>query len=700
MLARSPALCCTGLFVLLSTGCATTSGHSTTAHEVLPLRTLRLYESGVGYFERSGQLSGASMSLPVPAGQLDDALKSLVVIGADGKSRVEAVEFPSSVGRAMARALAGLPRDADAPVAYRDLLGSLRGGRVVVRSKSRGELTGRVIDVFPAPEPPDPPAGAPKPAPPAEPGFTLLLLGDAGQLDRLHSADVETVRALDPAFSSHLDAALDALAPHGSHDRALEVFAHASGPVTLGYVAETPVYRTTYRLVFAEGAHAVLQGWALVHNDTEETWSGVKIDLANGRPDSFLVPLAAPRYDRRELVAPDRALSTVPQLLDQTPDSIWGDNVDGEGIGLSGVGSGGSGSGFGSGSGRLSGGHTVSQPVVRGDDSLVVGNLAAIGNAPGVEAGALFVYSVPQPLDLAARSSALVPFLERTLTVNEITWLADLDAKPRSAAHLVNDSPQTIPAGPISFFAHGGFVGESTLDRLKPGTRAYIDYGDELDVLVKRKNAASHDEPQHITFADGHFVEHFLRTSTWTYELENRSGRPKPLYVELPIVVNSTVDGADRLEFDPKREKPVAIFALPPTRRADKPVKVVEGLVEYSTLSQLTAAKMEKLAAGLKGDDARAAGEIFHRLQEIEQTRAKELAAAASIATTEKDLERWRETLKAAGGEHGASAALVQRVVRLEDQLTTLRKQEEALKAEQETRETAAQAALQKLKST
>ncbi len=84
----------------------------------------------------------------------------------------------------------------------------------------------------------------------------------------------------------------------------------------------------------------------------------------------------------------------------------------------------------------------------------------------------------------------------------------------------------------------------------------------------------------------------------------------------------------------------------------------------------------------------------------MEQTQQKETSTQAAIATTEKDLARWRETLTAAGGEHGASAALVQRVVRLEDQLTALRKQEDTLKSEHETRTHAAEAALQKLKST
>ena len=51
----------------------------------LPLRTVRFYEVGVGYFERKGQLDGAStLTLPLPTSQLDDALKSLVVLSSDG----------------------------------------------------------------------------------------------------------------------------------------------------------------------------------------------------------------------------------------------------------------------------------------------------------------------------------------------------------------------------------------------------------------------------------------------------------------------------------------------------------------------------------------------------------------------------------------------------------------------------------------
>ena len=91
----------------LSTACATelaTPPHS----PILPLRSLRLYETGVGYFERAGAIQpGSPTSLPVPSGHLDDALKTLVVLGAAGQSRVHGLEWSSSISRGMARAARG-----------------------------------------------------------------------------------------------------------------------------------------------------------------------------------------------------------------------------------------------------------------------------------------------------------------------------------------------------------------------------------------------------------------------------------------------------------------------------------------------------------------------------------------------------------------------------------------------------------------
>ena len=117
--------------------------------EPLPLRTLRLYETGVGYFERSGTIGDKTVtSLPVPAGHLDDALKSLVVLNGGGGGQVTGVAFASSVTRATARARAGLPADGDQPIGFKDLLVSMKGEVVTVSMRREGAVAqGRIVEV-------------------------------------------------------------------------------------------------------------------------------------------------------------------------------------------------------------------------------------------------------------------------------------------------------------------------------------------------------------------------------------------------------------------------------------------------------------------------------------------------------------------------------------------------------------------------
>ena len=77
---------------------------------VLPLSRLRLYETGVGYFERRGRVKkGETVTLPVPTAHLDDALKTLVVLEGGTGAQVEGIAFASAVSQGMARAIAGLP---------------------------------------------------------------------------------------------------------------------------------------------------------------------------------------------------------------------------------------------------------------------------------------------------------------------------------------------------------------------------------------------------------------------------------------------------------------------------------------------------------------------------------------------------------------------------------------------------------------
>ncbi|MEQ9323593.1 MAG: hypothetical protein RIF41_30805, partial [Polyangiaceae bacterium] len=410
----------------------------------MPLRKVRLYETGVAYFEREGALA-KGISLPVPAGHLDDALKTLVVLSEDGDAAVDGVEFSSSVSRDMGLALAGLKgvvqgEGDDREIDYAHLLDSLEGAPVEVRAGGQ-RVRGRLVDVE------APPAAGHRICTTEDEKErcrvshhqTLTVITDGDEVRRFASNEIDGVKPTDPAFRSRLGSALDALSQRGAQtSRKLRVLAKSSKPVTLGYIAETPVWRSTYRLVLPSKGEEknVLQGWALLHNDTDEPWSQVKVELVNGRPDSFLYPLAAPRYARRQLVTPDRELSTVPQLLDKTVDNMWdplGESFGVGGLGLSGVGAGGGGRGEGIGLGSIG---TIGHGAGSGEGAsglLGVGNLAELATADGVEAAAMFRYALKRPIDLRAHGSALLPFLSAALDVTSIAYVESPGQTARTA---------------------------------------------------------------------------------------------------------------------------------------------------------------------------------------------------------------------------------------------------------------------------
>ena len=699
-----------------SLGCAARSSGPTTPHsEIVPLRTVRLYETGIGYFERSGR-AGTGASLPVPASHLDDALKSLVLLGGEGGGPVTALSFPSATSGTRARAMMGLPSGA-APIRFRDLLVSLKGERVIVTT-DKLERTGIVVDVVDEPvatsSTPSAKAVAEAPSsraaeePPQRVTF-LIVLGEAGELARERLDDVREVRPLDPSFASRLGGALHALSPrHALIRKDLSVLGGRTGAITFGYVAEAPVWRASYRVVLAaDGAKTVLQGFALVHNDTDEDWRDVKLELASGKPDSFLFPLAAPRYRHREVERPDDALSTLPQLGDTTADELYGEG--GPGLIEEGV-------GYGSGSGRLGGGHAVRSPSVRmgattlaegerlgQSDELVVGNLAPIAAATVSEETSLFIFRPDGPFALAARSSALVPILSREVTALPIVLFSRFGGDGRTAIRLVNTTGAALPAGTVAVYGGGGLMGESMFERLPAGESRLVTVGDEVDVLVREPVwPESKEETRRVTFDPKvGLVEHFLRTTEHVVELENRSNAPRTLWVSATIAKNGKITGADGVITDATVTTPHVVLDVPRKSKQTRTITFVEGLARTWSPSLVNHAQVSLLAAkpGLTGTEQAALREASELLAEEDAAKARAATAQTDMSVAVADLERLRELLRATGDKaQGTAQPLVRRVLEAEDRRAAADKRRDAAEKDARAKHEKALAARERLR--
>lgn len=70
----------------------------------------------------------------------------------------------------------------------------------------------------------------------------------------------------------------------------------------VGYLAETPLWRPSYRLVVGKGGSAILQAWGIVQNQSGEDWRDVEIALVAGAPIAFESTLGDPVIPRRPIV--------------------------------------------------------------------------------------------------------------------------------------------------------------------------------------------------------------------------------------------------------------------------------------------------------------------------------------------------------------------------------------------------------------
>jgi len=611
------------------------------AADRLPVTRVRIYETGVAWFEREGPVRG-STTLTVPQSHLDDALKSLVVLG--GGATVEAITFPAATSDRAARKLAGLPTDD--PASFGEALRALVGGPVAIRT-TRNRHQGTLLSVDEVPRV----GGAEGPERVLDPPtWALGVLTPEGGLLRVLTTDVTEVRSLAPDQQWRLEqaggsfAASRAQEPHG-----LNVDVKNAGTLALAYLAEAPVWRVTYRIV-ADEERAQLQAWALVHNDTDEDWSRVVVEVANGQPRSFLYPLAAPRYLRRPLETPDTAMSTVPQLAGITPDSLW-DEEDVEtlgGLSMSGSGLGVGGGGFG---GRLGG--VGSQPT------------ADLREAVPVDTPTQFVVRVAEPVDLPAHHSALVPLGMDDLTIERATAFGPRDNQARTAVWMANTTGRTLPEGVVSVLAGGGLSGETVLARTKPEERQMLLVGDELDVDLERRTAAQParvEQARYDAMSRTWTLEE-VRTERTTLSLRNRTGQPRAIWTAFRIGEGSTIEGALRTEVDPERGWTWAVTEAAPGPSTQE-LTVERRTSPTRNVATVTAGEYRDWASRELADAAvlrRAAG-IRERVAELDADRTE---VAGQIERLDEALARLREDLEAAEGSR-TTRALTRRVAGLE----------------------------------
>ncbi|HEY4320873.1 MAG TPA: hypothetical protein VGM77_06775 [Gemmatimonadales bacterium] len=491
-----------------------------TAHTDVPVKSVMLFSSGVGYFEHAGVVHGdGSAELRFKTAQINDILKSLVVQDFDG-GKVTTITYPSQ--DPISKTLRSFQVDITNNPDMASLLNQLRGARVTVQTPAE-HISGTILGVETRPRATDKGAVIETP--------TLNLLTGA----TIHSLELPAITALsldDPQLQDELTKALQALSQSRDQDKkpvTINFTGNGERHVRIGYLVETPIWKTSYRLMM-DGKSARLQGWAIVENQTESDWNNVSLSLVSGRPISFMMDLYQPLYVQRPVVVPDLYSGLRPQLYEGA-------------IATSTRG------------GRLAD-MTVTVPpravlvprdqvtsrqdyvdgVPVGAPSYGTAGQSVQSAATTSQLGELFQYAIAN-VTLARQKSAMIPIVTDTVGIERLSIYnaSVLRSNPLNGVRLKNSTGKHLQQGPITVLDKGAYAGDARIDDVPPGQERLLSYGIDLDLLVDNSKGTQTGAVVTARINKGALLIERKLVSSQDYQVDNKGSHDKTIIIEHPV---------------------------------------------------------------------------------------------------------------------------------------------------------------------
>ncbi|MEL7471841.1 MAG: hypothetical protein AAGK04_00870 [Planctomycetota bacterium] len=499
---------------------------------------ITIYRSGVASFERRGRVLGnAEVSMRFGASQINDVLKSMLVVDLDG-GRVEGVGYESR--DPLQRRLASFALDLSNNPSLFDLLKQLRGARVELETIG-GVIRGAVVGVESRPATTQNGNSESRPF--------VQVMTDDGAIKGVDLTGAQGFRILDERLAEEFRMALETIGErHDENTKAVDLRFRGQGEreVAVAYVQEAPIWKTSYRLVLPEpsegvgkSGEALLQGWALVENQTDEDWHDVQLSLVAGRPVSFTMDLYQPLYLSRPDVPVPVMANVGPQTYDGARLELDDAMGDASSIGLRQramklaapmPSAASEAADFASG---VSVGRGVSSQAVA--DSVT--SAATSGRV-----GEVVEYRLDNPVTIERQRSAMLPILANSIDARRVSIFSYGNAVPagQGASHpmrgveITNAEHAPLMAGPISVFDGERYAGDAQIDFVSGGEDRLLSYAVDLDISVSSETDAD-TIVEKLRIVNGAFERTQLRRDRVTHTFDsNDARRPRTIITEHP----------------------------------------------------------------------------------------------------------------------------------------------------------------------
>ena len=645
-----------GLLALAFSLALATTVRGRAADAPLPLESVVLFTSGVGYFQHAGEVTGdATVEMQFAADDVNDLLKSMVVLDRDGGAATVTYASRDPVTKTLGTFAVNLT---DNP-SLGDLLGRLRGQKVELDAAS--PVAGTIVGV----EKRRLEVGKDQTV---EKQFLTLLTSEG--LRTLALDAVTRIKLVDARLQGELEKALAVLALATDNEKkGVAIAFTGKGPrnVVVGYVQESPIWKTSYRLVLdgdAAATKARLQGWAIVENTTDADWRNVRMALVSGRPISFVMDLYQPLYVPRPFVEPELYASLRPQVYGQTMSDADKQlaqadrRLDERGArgGLA--------------RREQAEGRPAAPAAMAADGAIAIDAFSAQGGgaargsaiagiaamqtaAAGSDLGELFRYEIEKPVTLERQRSAMLPIVAAEVEAERVAIYDErvLARHPLSGLRLKNTTGLHLMQGPLTVYDQAGggsYSGDARIEDMAPGTERLVSYAVDLDVEVAARGEGRAEEIVNVRLVKGTLFAARKLARAKVFEVKNSGKNAVKVLLEHPLEGGWTLVAPEKPEEKTRDRYRFAVVAEPgqPVTlevAEEMPIEETQVLTNLDDSAILFYSRAKATSPAVR----EALAEVVRRKREIEQLVRDKGVREQEIATIDQEQARIRGNMGA-----------------------------------------------------
>ncbi|MCU0880676.1 MAG: hypothetical protein MUF06_23145 [Pirellulaceae bacterium] len=660
----------------------------------IPLKKVVMFSSGVAFYERAGEVEGdKTVDLRFNTRDINDLLKSMVLQD-DGGGRISTISYGSK--DPITRTLQTFSIDLTSNPTLADLLGQIRGEKIELDGPAA--IQGTIVGV----EKRQKPVGDTQSVEVAY----LNLLTEEG-LRSISLDSVGRIKLADPRLDAELRQALAVLASGKSQDKksvSLNFTGAGKRPVRVGYIQESPIWKTSYRLVLGEDK-PLLQGWAIVENTTEEDWENVNLTLISGRPISFVMDLYQPLYVDRPVVQPELFASLRPRTYDQDLASA---NQEFEKLAaapppapaMAGTTAASGLERQSRGRGMLEGeerrraadayGLGVTDFAKQQMDRDALGRTAA-SVAQASDVGEMFQYQIATPVSLGRQKSAMLPIVNDSVQGEKLSiYNPSVHAKhPLHGLRLKNTTDLHLMQGPVTVFDDGAYAGDAQIQDLPPGSERLISYSMDLDTEVAPTMTSEPEQLVTVKIVRGTLEATRKYGRKQAFVVKNSGKEAKKVLIEHPVV-----PGWNLIEPKEPTEKTRDLYrfavAAEPGKPSNLEIREERTDTQYVALTSLDDNLIQfYIKAPEVSDKVKAAlAEVVKRKSALAQLAAKRAEIERQVQVIFEEQTRIRQNMERLSNDSDLYRRYVSKFNEQEDQVESLRTAiQQATDAENASRE-------------